>query len=383
MKRLVFASCFSVVASLTILNATPNGTGTATLLRVPDGGVQPKAVAEASGKVHLVYLKGDPKACDVFYATREAGRTNFAKPICVNNQPGSAIAVGTVRGADIALGRWKVVHIAWNGPQPPGASDGSPMLYARVLDGGDQFEPQRNLMTSTKHLDGGGSVAADTEGNVYVVWHGHRRNGPQDEQHRAVFLARSSDDGKTFAPEQEVSPAGSGACGCCGLKAFADASGRLAILYRAANAAGNRDVTLLVSKDHGKSFQSSVLGPWKISMCPMSTMSLGQGKDGKLLAAWETAGQVWYSTIGGNSGDSTTPVAASGKGGQRKHPALAAGTKGTENFLAWTEGTAWAKGGSLAWERTDSGESGRAEGVPVWGSVTAVAEPDGGFTVIY
>jgi hypothetical protein len=340
-------------------------------------------VSEANGKTHLVYLKGDPKACDVFYSTREAGRTNFANPVCVNSRPGSAIAIGTVRGADIALGRGNRAHVTWNGSQPSGTSEGAPMLYARLNDARDRFEPQRNLMTSTTHLDGGGSVAADAEGNVFVVWHGHRRTGPQDEQHRAVFLARATDDGKTFAPEEEVSPAGSGACGCCGLKAFADRSGRLAILYRAANAAGNRDVTLLVSRDHGKTFQSSVLGPWKISMCPMSTMSLNEEMDGKVLAAWETAGQVWYSKIGGNSGDSATPVSAPGRAGQRKHPVLVSGAKGSDIFLAWTEGTAWAKGGSLAWERVDSGNSGRAEGVPVWGSVTAVAEPNGGFTIIY
>ena len=378
MKRLFFALSVNLIVVGNLIAA-----GKVTLLRVPDGGVQPRTAADTTGKIHLVYLKGDPKACDVFYATKEAGRTNFLKPLSVNTQPGSAIAVGTVRGADIALGRGGRTHIAWNGSQQAGASDGAPMLYARLNDARDNFEPQRNLMTSTTHLDGGGSVAADADGNVYVIWHGHRRAGPQDERHRAVFLARSTDDGKTFAPEQEISPEGSGACGCCGLKAFADTSGRLAVLYRAANAAGNRDVTLLVSRDHGNTFQSSVLGPWKISMCPMSTMSLGEEDDGRLLAAWETAGQVWYSKIGGKAGDSATPVSVPGNAGQRKHPVLTSSAKGSGIFLAWTEGTGWARGGSLAWERVESGESGWAEGVPVWGSVAAVAELDGGFTIIY
>ena len=93
-------------------------------------------------------------------------------------------------------------------------------------------------MTATTHLDGGGSVAADAEGNVYVAWHGHQRTGPQDEAHRAVFLTRSMDDGKTFNPEEQVSPTGTGACACCGLKAFADEHGRVAILFRAATAGG-------------------------------------------------------------------------------------------------------------------------------------------------
>ena len=40
------------------------------------------------------------------------------------------------------------------------------------VDEDGQFEPQRNLMQETFALDGGGSVAADAEGNVYVAWHG-------------------------------------------------------------------------------------------------------------------------------------------------------------------------------------------------------------------
>jgi hypothetical protein len=59
-----------------------------------------------------------------------------------------------------------------------------------------------------------------------------------------------------------------------------------------------------------------------------------------------------------------------------------------ETLLAWTEGTGWAKGGSLAWQLYDSegkptSEKGRAEGVPVWSLATAVAKPDGRFVVIY
>ena len=60
---------------------------------------------------------------------------------------------------------------------------------------------------------------------------------------------------------------------------------------------------------------------------------------------------------------------------------------GSIGKVAWTEGTGWEKGGSLAWETLDAkGEqtgSGRADGVPVWGFAAAVAEPDGSFTLFY
>ena len=73
------------------------------LCRVPDGGLQPQAIVDSTGTVHLVYLAGDPKHSDVLYTRRPAGQTNFSKAIRVNCVPGSAIAVGTVRGAKLAL----------------------------------------------------------------------------------------------------------------------------------------------------------------------------------------------------------------------------------------------------------------------------------------
>jgi len=297
------------------------------------------------------------------------------------------VAIGTVRGAQVTLGRNGRLHVAWNGSDQaqPRVSGGSPMLYARMNDKGDGFEPQRNLMASTRHLDGGGSVAADARGNVYVLWHGHTSDGPQDELHRAVFLAKSANEGKTFAPESRVNPDPTGACGCCGLKAFVDGEGNLAVLYRSAAETGGRDITLLTSKDQGASFQSRIIGPWRVAMCPMSTMALGGISGDSSLAMWETNGRIYHASIKGLfSGE--RPQSVEGAGGNQKHPAFALDSKG-EVLMAWTEGTAWRKGGAVAWEIRDPKGTrkviGRAEGVPVWGSVAAVAERDGGFTIFY
>src|SRR6185295_8394760 len=73
------------------------------LVRVPDGGIQPQAVVDVKGVVHLVYFKGEAKADDLFYVRQ--GPEGFSKPIQVNSKPGSGIAVGTIRGAQLALGR--------------------------------------------------------------------------------------------------------------------------------------------------------------------------------------------------------------------------------------------------------------------------------------
>src|ERR1051325_2533981 len=84
-------------------------------LRTPDGGIQPQAVADSQGVIHVVYFKGKPGGGDLFYTRLEPGALTFGKAMPVNSQPGSAIAVGSIRGAQLALGRNGRVHVAWNG----------------------------------------------------------------------------------------------------------------------------------------------------------------------------------------------------------------------------------------------------------------------------
>ncbi len=380
---------FNFIASLMVLPVinTFAATNAVQLMRVPDGGIQPQVATDATGVVHLVYLKGDAKAADVFYAKKEPGQSSFSPSLRVNSQPGSAIAIGTIRGAQIAVGKNGRVHVAWNGSQTatPKPANSVPMLYARLNEAGTGFEPQRNLMTHTTGLDGGGSVAADGLGQVWVIWHGALTTNRKGEAGRGVFAARSRDEGKTFAAEVQINPETTGACGCCGLSALARADGQTYVLYRAATESINRNMTLLHADTAGGTFREEVLQTWQSTMCPMSSASLTVGKK-QLFACWESGSLVYFRNTSSQSGAFGQPVIAPGPE-KKKHPVLACNSAG-DVLLAWTEGTAWQKGGSVAWQayRGDgqpSGGTGRVVGLPVWGLAAAFAEPDGRFVILY
>jgi hypothetical protein len=353
-----------------------------TLVRTPHGGIQPQTALDRDGVLHMIYFKGDASGGEIEYVERRPGAQDFSRPMRVNSESRSAVAIGTVRGPQIAMGRDGRVYAIWFGPQKSGGT--MPVLFSRLNDAHTAFEPQRNLMQYARGSDGGISVAADARGGVYVVW--HAMGAEPGEGNRRVYLAKSSDDGKTFEREVPISPAALGACGCCGMRAFADEGGALYVLYRAAGQSVHRDMTLLVSTDQGSTFRAERLDAWELNACPMSTAYLSEGGR-SVVAAWERAGQVYFEEVGRVPGRADSGVAAPGESGNRKHPAVARNANGVV-LLVWTEGTGWSKGGSLAWQLFDGGGKatsapGRTAGVPVWGLTSAFADRQGNFTIVY
>jgi hypothetical protein len=391
---------FSAALTSSAAESTDGSGDRVRLLRAPEGGLQPQVTVDDQGILHLVYYTGEAHQGNLYYARSLDGGASFSSAIRVNSQPGSAIAAGTIRGAQIAVGGAGRVHVAWNGSaraepngplNPDSGKPGAPMLYSRLNDRGNAFEPQRNVMHHSFGLDGGGSIAADRAGNVYVAWHGigefeAKGTGQEGEARREVWITKSQDAGGSFSAEEKAWLRPTGACGCCGMKIFAGLQGNVAALYRSATESVHRDIYLVTSTDQGRNFRGSLLHKWDVNACPMSSMDIvGNGKT--LVGAWETGGQVYWARLDCEGHRASEPMPAPGEGKGRKHPRLAVNQNG-EVLLVWTEGTGWQKGGSLAWQIYDqsgrpNATRGQHPGIPAWSFAAVIARKDNGFSILY
>ncbi len=349
------------------------------LERVPEGGMQPQIATARDGTLHLVYLRGEPRGCDVRHAVKKPGASAWSTPRTINSTPHSAIAAGTIRGAQVAIGRDDSLHIVWNGVGDHKQQIPSPLFYTRSLDGGMSFEPQRDLRADTQALDGGASVAASAKGGIFIVWHGAPAGAEPGEIHRRVYILKSTNNGTTFSTPQIANTADPGVCACCSLKAFITPGGELFTLYRAARSMSQRDIVLMTSRDGGTTFQHRDVGPWAINACPMSSASI-ISIGARTRGAWEAEGKVYTALLDAGS----DALAVSGE--KARHPSLAVNSKG-ETLITWSIGTGWNKGGQLGWQVLDASgkptaERGTQPGMPVWDFTAAYANGET-FAVLY
>jgi hypothetical protein len=283
------------------------------------------------------------------------------------------------------VGRRENVYVVWNASPKLGnpALGRSPMLFSKLNESRTAFEPERNLIHTAYGIDGGGGIAADQQGRVYVFWHAPIP-GEQGEEFRRVWMARSEDDGRSFEPERIAWDQPTGACGCCSLNAFADRAGRIYVLFRSAQEMVHRDIYLLESADHGSTFKGSDISKWNLSYRAMSSEAFVSGA-AETFAAWETEKQIRFGAIdSANATASDSAVLVDGA--NQKYPALALNRDGLL-LISWTEGMGWKRGGSVHWQIFDKGkrvgEPGSADGAPTWSLVAAYARRNGNFVVLY
>lgn len=116
MKTLALAIGVGALLSLSLTAPSAMTSSVAVaLVRVPQGGIQPEATVDSYGTLHLLYFAGEPRGGNLLYVRSTDYERTFSTPIRVNSQEGSAIATGTIRGGQLAVGQGGRVYVVWNG----------------------------------------------------------------------------------------------------------------------------------------------------------------------------------------------------------------------------------------------------------------------------
>lgn len=384
-----------LLAAMAVLFAAP-GQGAdpveVAVVRLPTGAVQPQAVSDAQGTVHLIYLDGPPQRSMIWYVRWESGDTpDFGRAIRVCDEETTAVAMGTIRGPHLAVDPNGRPHVAWNGPAPHGDHQRSPLLYTRLDKTGEAFEPARNVLADRKRtgLDGGSSIAIDNEGRVHLVWHGPADDGASNEGARRVWMMVSTDGGTTFGTPMTLDTPRRGACGCCGLRTFALPEGGAGIFYRTAYRTTDRAMRLILANTEQSSTPaSSTIDPWEVGQCVAST-AFGLAGHDALTLAWETHRTIHLGLVDPKTSEivvrATMPMESDRP---QQHPALAIDGRG-QILVTWAEGVGWKQGGDVAWQVFDAkghallDRAGFGRGLPVWSRPAAVVRPGGGLAVLY
>jgi hypothetical protein len=153
----------------------------------------------------------------------------------------------------IAAGGPDTLYVLWQEIIFSGGSHGGDILFARSTDGGRSFSPPRNLSSSrggdgkgrlSRELWSNGSLdlAARPDGSVFAAW---------TEYDGALWLARSRDGGRSFAPPQRI--AGDAARPARG-PSLALGSGDRAVLAWTVGEDPDADIRVSQSLDDGASF---------------------------------------------------------------------------------------------------------------------------------
>ena len=262
------------------------------------GASQPALAADEHGRVALTWVTRDSTGTNLWLATSTDAGSTFAAPLHVNEREGSVMSFPENRPLAVfgAEGRLAIVWCESRAGQE-GAAD---IVVRASGDGGATLGPtvvvNDDAADAKPTFHGFPTLTFLPDGALLAVWMDQRelkrKTGDHEEpSSAALFYAQSTDGGHTWSDNRRLTDR---ACPCCRAVATSDASGRVAVAYRAAG--GNlRDPALAISTDHGHTFALDTLfsaDGWHLQGCPAVGPALtwsGTGAGGLY---------VWYTEAG-------------------------------------------------------------------------------------
>ena len=263
---------------------------------------EPAIAPARDGSFYVAWVNHDAKQADVMLARfNETGGIQDS-PVRVNRQAGVATAW---RGdqPSLVVAPDGVVHVLWTARVDAGEKHGTDVYLSSSADRGQSFTSEVKVNDDKGTNDHGmHSLAVAGDGRIYAAWLDERNvhvpkpsskgEGHHMESNRDLYLAYSTDGGRSFTANKKVA---SDACPCCKTALTVSQDGTVYAGWRQVLPGSFRHIAVAGSADGGKSFSTPVIvsdDHWVLQGCPVSGPSLSVDRSsGNLKVVWYAAGE--------------------------------------------------------------------------------------------
>jgi len=292
---------------------------------------KPSVAVDTSGDIYVAWSDGRNDNSAIYFAKSTDGGASFGPNVRVDD---SGSSTGGRGGPSIAVDINGNIYIVWY----DGRDLRNYIYFAKSTDGGASFGPNVRVDNS-----GQGSVfpsiAVDTNGDIYVVFHEERGNPD-------IYFAKSTDGGASFGPNVRVDDSGSSLTQQAMPSIAVDANGDIYVTWRdERNLGGGRlDIYFAKSTDGGNSFGRNVrVDDTGSSTSSQDEPSIAVDANGNICVAWgdyrNGNKDIYFakSTDAGASFGTNIRVDDTGSSSSRQaEPSIAVDTNGNIN-IAWRD----------------------------------------------
>jgi hypothetical protein len=334
---LAFAGCKHVAATRD--NATPPQP-----VQISAAGIdaaEPATATASDGSFYVAWVNHDAKQADVMLTHFNHKGEPLSTPVRVNAHAGAATAW---RGdqPSVAVAPNGAVYVLWTNRVEAGENHGTDIYLSTSTDGGQTFTSEVKVNDDkAPGAHGMHSLAVARDGRIYAAWLDERNvhapmpstkaEGHHMESNRDLYLAYSTDGGRTFSKNQKIA---SDACPCCKTALTVSTDGTLYAGWRQVLPGSYRHIAVASSTDGGTKFSTPVIvsdDRWMLQGCPVSGPSLSvDAASGSLKVVWYAAGESGapglYVAESKDKGHSFSPRQLLSQENVRGTPALAVGT---------------------------------------------------------
>ncbi|HEU4507438.1 MAG TPA: sialidase family protein [Pyrinomonadaceae bacterium] len=296
------------VAGWTLSRGTGQEVGPASaprLVQLSTPGVdaaEPVTASAADGTFYVAWVNHEAKKADVMLARFNGDGEMQGAPVRVNRNQGVATAW---RGdqPSLSVAQDGTLYVVWTARVEAGSKHGTDLFMSVSNDRGQSFASEVKINDDkVPGAHGMHSLAVAKYGRIYVGWLDERNvsapkpstkaDGHHMESNRELYLAYSTDGGRSFSANRKVAV---DACPCCKTSLAVGADGTVYAGWRQVLPGNFRHIAVASSTDGGQNFSRPVIvsdDRWMLQGCPVSGPSLSVDAGGSLKVVWYAAGEA-------------------------------------------------------------------------------------------